>query len=67
MIGRVIAGKVGYTVACLVAAVMLVVSGYAYKVVGYANGTNNGISTGNTPTTQAMNILVMGLESRTNF
>ena len=67
MIGRVIAGKVGYTVTCLVAAVMLVVSGYAYKVVGYANGTNNGISTGNTPSTQAMNILVMGLESRTNF
>ena len=67
MIGRVIAGKVGYTVTCLVATVVLVVSGYAYKVVGYANGTNDGVSTGNTPSTQAMNILVMGLESRTNF
>ncbi len=66
-VGKIIVGKVGYTVTCLVAAMMLVVSGYAYKIVGYANGPNDGISTGNTPPTQAMNILVMGLESRTNF
>jgi LCP family protein required for cell wall assembly len=68
-LGRVIAGKVGYTAACLLAAVVLVVSGYAHKVVGYASGFNDGISTGNAPSnsTQAMNILVMGLESRTNF
>ena len=46
-LGRVIAGKVGYTVACLLAAVVLVVSGYAHKVVGYANGFNDGVSTGN--------------------
>ena len=68
-LGRVIAGRVGYAVACLLAAVVLVVSGYAHKVVGYASGFNNGVSTGNAPSTstQAMNILVMGLESRTNF
>ncbi len=62
-------GKVGYAVACLVAVVVLVVSGYAHKVVGYASGFNTGVSTGNAPSssTQAMNILVMGLESRTNF
>ena len=69
-LGRVIARKVGYAAACLLAAVVLVVSGYAHKVVGYANGFNDGVSTGNAPstsTTQAMNILVMGLESRTNF
>jgi LCP family protein required for cell wall assembly len=68
-LGRVIAGKVGYVVACLLAAVVLVVSGYAHRVVGYASGFNNGVSTGNAPSTstQAMNILVMGLESRTNF
>ncbi|HEX4091103.1 MAG TPA: LCP family protein [Trebonia sp.] len=67
--GQVIAGKVGYAVACLVAAVVLVVSGYAYKVVGYASAPNDGVSTGDGPSTsaQAMNILVMGLESRTNF
>jgi LCP family protein required for cell wall assembly len=67
MVGRVIAGKVGYAATCLLAAVLLVVSGYAHKEVGYANGTDGGISTGNTPYTQAMNVLVMGLESRTNF
>jgi len=68
-LGRVIAGKAGYTAACLLAAVVLVVAGYAHKVVGYANGFNNGVDTGNAPSnsTQAMNILVMGLESRTNF
>ncbi len=68
-LGRLIAGKVGYAVACLLAAVVLVVSGYAHKVVGYASGFNDGVSTGNAPSTstQAMNILVMGLESRTNF
>ena len=68
-LGRVIAGKVGYAVACLLAAVVLVVSGYAHRVVGYASGFNDGVSTGNAPSTstQAMNILVMGLESRTNF
>jgi LCP family protein required for cell wall assembly len=68
-LGRVIAGKVGYTAACLLAAVVLVVAGYAHKVVGYANGFNDGVNTGNAPSnsTQAMNILVMGLESRTNF
>jgi LCP family protein required for cell wall assembly len=67
--GRLIVGKVGYTVACLLAVVVVVVSGYAHKVVGYANGFNDGVSTGDSPSTstQAMNILVMGLESRTNF
>jgi LCP family protein required for cell wall assembly len=67
--GRMIAGKVGYTVACLLAVVVVVVTGYAHKVVGYANGFNDGVSTGDSPSTstQAMNILVMGLESRTNF
>jgi LCP family protein required for cell wall assembly len=67
--GRMIAGKVGYTVACLLAVAVVVVSGYAHKVVGYANGFNDGVSTGDSPSTstQAMNILVMGLESRTNF
>jgi LCP family protein required for cell wall assembly len=68
-LGRVIAGRVGYTAVCLLAAVVLVVSGYAHKVVGYASGFNDGVDTGNAPSnsTQAMNILVMGLESRTNF
>jgi LCP family protein required for cell wall assembly len=62
-----IAGKVGYAVSCLLAAVLLVVAGYAYKVNGLVTGlsSSNAISGG--AQTGAMNILVMGLESRTNY
>ena len=65
--GSLIAGKVGYMVTCAVAAVVLVVSGYAYKVVSLANGLGQGIGISNGATVGAMNILVMGLESRTNY
>jgi anionic cell wall polymer biosynthesis LytR-Cps2A-Psr (LCP) family protein len=64
---KLIAGKVGYGVACLVAAVTLVVSGYAHKAIGYINDTGKGIAISGGSLTNAMNILVMGLESRTNF
>ncbi len=67
MRGAMIAGKVGYTASCLLAAVLVVVSGYAYKVDGLVTGlsSSNAISGG--AQTGAMNILVMGLESRTNY
>jgi LCP family protein required for cell wall assembly len=67
MRGATIAGKVGYTASCLLAAVLLVVSGYAYKVDGLVNGlaSSNAISGG--AQTGAMNILLMGLESRTDY
>jgi LCP family protein required for cell wall assembly len=65
--GSLIAGKVGYAVSCLVAVVLLAVSGVAYHVVGQVNGLGGGISLGNGSTTGAMNVLVMGLESRTDF
>ncbi len=52
---------------CLLAAVVLVVSGYAHKTVNQVNGFANGASIGGSPSVGAMNILVMGLESRTNF
>ena len=65
--GSLIAGKVGYAVTCAVAAVVLVVSGYAYKVVSLANGFGNGVGISNGASVGAMNILVMGLESRTNY
>src|ERR1700761_1883087 len=65
--GSLIAGKVGYTVTCAVAAVVLIVSGYAYKVVSLANGLGQGIGISDGATVGAMNILVMGLESRTNY
>jgi LCP family protein required for cell wall assembly len=65
--GGLIAGKVGYAASCLLATVLLVVSGYAYKVTGFVSGiaTSNAITGG--AQTGAMNILVMGLESRTNY
>jgi len=66
-LGRMIAGKVFYTVCCLLAAVLVVVSGYAHKAVADLNGIAGGITIGGSSSVGAMNILVMGLESRTNF
>ena len=67
MLGRsLIAGKIGYAACCLVAAVVLVVSGYAHKVVSLADGLGDGISLSGT-SIGPMNILLMGLESRTNY
>ena len=67
MRGATIAGKVGYAASCLLAAVLLVVSGYAHKFDGLVTGlaSSNAISGG--AQTGAMNILVMGLESRTDY
>jgi LCP family protein required for cell wall assembly len=65
--GSLIAGKVGYAVSCAVAAVVLGVSGYAYKVVSLADGLNDGVGISNGASVGAMNILLMGLESRTNY
>jgi LCP family protein required for cell wall assembly len=66
-VGKLIAGKVGYGVTCLLAAVTLVASGYAHKVVGLVSATGGGITIPGSPTVGAMNILVMGLESRTDY
>jgi LCP family protein required for cell wall assembly len=65
--GSLIAGKVGYAVSCAVAAVVLVVSGYAYKVVSLAAGIGGGVGISNGASVGAMNILLMGLESRTDY
>lgn len=67
MLGGLIAGKVGYTASCLFASVLLVISGYAYKIVSLSTQLSGGISLGGGAVTGAMNILVMGLESRTNY
>jgi LCP family protein required for cell wall assembly len=64
---RLLAGKAAYAVSCLFAVVVLVVSGYAHKTVGQVTGLASGASIGGSPSIGAMNILVMGLESRTNF
>jgi anionic cell wall polymer biosynthesis LytR-Cps2A-Psr (LCP) family protein len=62
-----IAGKLFYGLVCLLAAVLLVVSGYAHKVVGLTSVLEKGVAIPNSPVVGAMNILVMGLESRTNY
>jgi anionic cell wall polymer biosynthesis LytR-Cps2A-Psr (LCP) family protein len=66
-VGHLIAGKVWYGAACLGAAVILVVAGYAHKVIGYTTALGKGIAIAGSPSFGAMNILVMGLESRTNY
>jgi anionic cell wall polymer biosynthesis LytR-Cps2A-Psr (LCP) family protein len=66
-IGSITIGKVGYAVACVVSAITLVVAGAAHEGLGLINNLGDGASLGSSPSTGAMNILVMGLESRTNF
>jgi LCP family protein required for cell wall assembly len=64
---RLVAREVGYVLACLLATVTLVAAGYAHEVVGRVTATGKGIAIAGSPTVGAMNILVMGLESRTNY
>jgi LCP family protein required for cell wall assembly len=64
---RLIATKVGYAATCMVAVVVLLVSGAAHKVVGETRGLGMGIEISGSPSVGAMNILVMGLESRTDY
>ena len=66
-LGRLIAGKVVYVMSCLAAAVLVVVSGYAHKAAADLTAIGGGITIGGSSSVGAMNILVMGLESRTNF
>ena len=64
---RFIAGKLLYGAICLFAAVLLVVAGYARQVVRQVDDTEKGVTITGSPSVGAMNILLMGLESRTNF
>jgi LCP family protein required for cell wall assembly len=68
-VAKLIVGKVGYTAACLVAAVTLATSFYAHKVVAEVGQTEQGIAINGPGSSSvgAMNILLMGLESRTNY
>ncbi len=64
----IVTGKVSFVVQCLAAVVILTAAGYTSKVVTLTHALGGGVSLGtNSPSTGAMNILVMGLESRTNF
>jgi LCP family protein required for cell wall assembly len=66
--GGVILGKVGYAVCCVLAVATLVGSGFASYVeaqISSIGGSDAITSPG--PTTGAMNLLIMGLESRTDY
>jgi LCP family protein required for cell wall assembly len=63
--GRGIAGKTVYTLSCLAASLVLVVAGAGYYAQNRADSFGqSGVLAGG-PSTGSMNILVMGLESRT--
>ena len=61
------AGKAGYALSCVAAALVLAVSGFTYFVVRdvSAIGGSHAINSG--PSIGAQNILLMGLESRTDW
>ena len=65
--GASIAGKAGYAFGCAAAALIMIASGFAYFVKAQVGdiGGSNVLSGG--PQTGAMNILLMGLESRTDY
>ena len=62
-----IAGKIGYAVSCVAAAIVLLVAGYAYHVEGQLGGIESSNALSGGPQTGSMNILLMGLESRTDY
>ena len=66
-VGAALVGKAGYVAACLAAAVVLVTAGYVHSLVGLTRQIEGGASIGDSSSVGAMNILLMGLESRTNF
>jgi LCP family protein required for cell wall assembly len=61
------AGKAGYVLSCVAAALVLAISGFSYYVVKDVSsiGGSHAISSG--PSIGAQNILLMGLESRTDW
>jgi len=61
------AGKAGYALSCVAAALVLAVSGFSYFVVRDVSmiGGSHAINSG--PSIGAQNILLMGLESRTDW
>ena len=64
---RALASRSGYVASCAFAAIVLAVAGYARYVENQVGGlASSNVDTGG-PQTGAMNILLMGLESRTDY
>jgi LCP family protein required for cell wall assembly len=63
--GAAIAGKAGYALGCVVASLIMVASGFAYYVKSSVDSIGGSNVISGSPSVGAMNILLMGLESRT--
>lgn len=65
--GASIAGKAGYAIGCAAAALIMAASGFAYFVKAQVGDIGGSDVLSGGPQTGAMNILLMGLESRTDY
>ncbi len=63
--GAAIAGKAGYALGCVFASLIMVASGFAYYVKSEVSSIGGSNVISGSPSVGAMNILLMGLESRT--
>ncbi len=61
------AGKTGYALSCILAALVLVISGAAYFLIRDVNGIGGSHAITSGPSTGTQNILLMGLESRRDW
>jgi LCP family protein required for cell wall assembly len=61
------AGKAGYALSCVAAALVLAVSGFSYFVVSQVSSIGGSHAIASGPSIGAQNILLMGLESRTDW
>ena len=62
-----VAGKTGYALSCVLAALVLVLSGFSYYLVGDVGGIGGSHAITSGPSVGAQNILLMGLESRRDW
>jgi LCP family protein required for cell wall assembly len=62
-----VAGKAGYALSCVAAALVLAVSGLSYFVVHDVSSIGGSHAINSGPSIGAQNILLMGLESRTDW
>ncbi len=61
------AGKAGYALSCVAAAIVLAVSGFSYFVVHQVSSIGGSHAIVSGPSVGAQNILLIGLESRTDW
>ncbi len=64
---RGVAGKAGYALSCVAATLVLAVSGFSYFVVRDVSSIGGSHAINSGPSIGAQNILLMGLESRTDW